>query len=66
LQFSEVQKPRDLDLGLGRGHTGALIWSRSTHTPNEIEIGKTSCTDRWTHTSEFSKAISSSLGDEMS
>jgi len=24
----------DLDLGSGRGHTGAHIWWRSTHTPN--------------------------------
>jgi len=29
VQFSELQK-----LGSGRGHTGAYIWSRSTHTPN--------------------------------
>jgi len=35
-QFSEIQMLRDLDrvLGSGRGHTGAHIWSRSTHTPN--------------------------------
>jgi len=38
VQFSELQKLRDLDLdldlGSGRGHINAHIWSRSTHTPN--------------------------------
>jgi len=45
VQFSELQKPCDLDfdLGSGRGHTGVHIWSRSTHTPNYIKIGKTFC-----------------------
>ena len=53
----ELHKLRDLDLNLGsgRGHTGAYIWSRSTHTTNEIEIGKTfrGHTDRQMDTSEF-------------
>jgi len=39
-QFLVVQKLRDLDLRSGRCHTCAHIWSRSTYTPNEIEIGK--------------------------
>jgi len=36
VQFSELPKLRDLDVVLGsdRGHTGAHIRSRSTHTPN--------------------------------
>jgi len=36
VQFSELQKLRDLDLdlGSGRGHIGTHIRSRSTHTPN--------------------------------
>jgi len=34
VQFSEIQKLRDLDVGLGRGQTDAHMWSRSTHTPN--------------------------------
>ena len=45
MQFSELQKLRDLDLdfdlGSGRGHTGAHIWSTYTNTANYIEIGKT-------------------------
>jgi len=36
--FSQILKLRDLDLHLdlrsGRGHTGAHMWSRSTHIPN--------------------------------
>jgi len=38
VQFLELQMPRDLDfdLGSGRGHTGAYMWSRSTHTPTTI------------------------------
>jgi len=42
MKFSQLRKLRylDLDLRSGRGHTGAHIWSRSTHTPNSIEIGK--------------------------
>jgi len=36
--FSQLWKLRDLDLDLDlrscRGHTGAHMWSRSTHTPN--------------------------------
>ena len=41
-QFSEVQMLSDLDLDLrsGRGHTRGHIRSRSTHTPNWMEIGK--------------------------
>jgi len=36
VQLSELPKPHDLDLdlGAGRGHKDAHIWSRSTHTPN--------------------------------
>jgi len=34
VQFSELRKPCDLDLRSSRGHTGAHMWSRSTHTPN--------------------------------
>ena len=36
VQFSQLQKLRDLDLDLrsGRGQTGAHMWSRSIHTPN--------------------------------
>jgi len=36
VQFSELQKPHDLDLelGLGRGDNGAHIWLSCTHTPN--------------------------------
>ena len=51
LQFSKFQKPRDLDLGSGRGHTGVHIWSRAIHIPNYIEIGITFCgrTDGWTY-----------------
>ena len=40
MQFLQLQKLRDLDLGSDRGHTGGHIRSRSTHTPNLIEIGK--------------------------
>jgi len=43
VQFSQVRKLRDLGLDLrsGRGHTGVHMWSRSTHTSNYMEIGKT-------------------------
>jgi len=34
VQFSELQKPSDLDLDSDLGHTDAHIQSRSTHTPN--------------------------------
>jgi len=36
LDTSQLWKLRDLDLDLrsGRGHTGAHMWSRSTHKPN--------------------------------
>ena len=42
VQFSELQKLLDLnlDLGSGRGHTGGHVPSRSTHTPNLIDIRK--------------------------
>jgi len=45
VHFSQLRKLRDLDLDLrsGRGHTGVHKWSRSTHTPNYMEIGKTFC-----------------------
>ena len=39
MQFLELQKLSDLDLNLGSGH--AHIQLRFTHTPNDIEIGKT-------------------------
>jgi len=52
VQFLELQKPRDLDLG--SGHTAnRLVHHSSTsgYIPNFIEIGKTSCgrTDIWTY-----------------
>jgi len=52
VQFLELQKPWDLDLDLrsDRGHTGAHIRSRSTHTPNYIQIGNTSCGRTEVHT----------------
>ena len=58
----------ELDLGSGRGYTGVHIWSRSTHTPNYIEIGKKKLfvdlrTDGRTDTPDFSKSIRSSLDD---
>jgi len=34
VQFLELQKPCDLDLGPRRGHTGAHTWWRSTQTSN--------------------------------
>jgi len=36
VQFSELQKPPDLDLDFGsvRGHTDGHMWSRSTYKPN--------------------------------
>jgi len=36
MQFSEILKLSDLDLDLGSGrrHTCAHMWSRSTHPPN--------------------------------
>jgi len=49
VQFSELQKLRDLDLGLGRGHTGAHIRSRYAHKPSYGEIGKT----LWTYGHDF-------------
>jgi len=59
VHFSQLRELRDLDLDLRsrRGHTGAHTWSRSTHTPNWVEIGKTFCghtevrTDGRTHLS---------------
>jgi len=64
VQFSELQKLSNLDLDLGssRSHTGAHIQSRSTHTPNQIKIGKTfyGRTDR----PEF-QFIGSLLGDDL-
>jgi len=49
VKFSEFQKLRDLDLDVasGRGDTDAHIWSRSTHTPNLIHIGKTFCARKY-------------------
>jgi len=40
VQFLQLRKLLELDLRSGQGHTGAHISSRSTHTPNYIEIGK--------------------------
>ena len=59
VQFSQLRKLRDLDLDLGRGHTGAHIWSRSTQTLNYIEIGKTNFFGTYgpTDTPDFSKKI---------
>jgi len=34
VHLSQLQKLLDLHLRSGRGHTGAHMWSRSTHTPN--------------------------------
>jgi len=34
VQFPELKKLSDLDLGSGLSHTGAHIQLRSTHTPN--------------------------------
>jgi len=67
VQFLELQKPRDLDVDLGsdRGHTVAHIWSSSTHTPNYIEIGKKLRRYGWMDTTEFSKSIRSSPGDDL-
>jgi len=42
VQFSELQKPRDLDLELGSGHT-AYRRASLIYLPNFIEIGKTFC-----------------------
>jgi len=73
VQFSELQKLSDLDLDLGSGqsHMDAHIWSRSTHTTNYIEIGKTFvdgqkyvCTDGRTHLS-FIRSIRSSPSDGL-
>jgi len=71
--FSELPKPRDLDLdlGSGRGHTVAHIRSRSTHTPNYIQIGKTFCgrtevhTYGQTDTPNFSKSVRTSPLDDL-
>ena len=45
VQLSQLRKLRDLDLRSGRDHTDVhnFIWSRSTQTPNQMEIGKTFC-----------------------
>jgi len=46
VQFSELQKPRDLDLDLGSGHTAyrrASFIDFYLYTPNFVEIGKTFC-----------------------
>ena len=66
VHFSQLWKLRDLDLRSGRGHTGAHMWSRSTHTPNQMEIGKTFCgrTDGRTDTLEF-QSTRSSVGDDL-
>ena len=64
----------DIDLGSARGHTGGHLRSRSTHTQNLIEIGKTFCgrrdgwtdgrTDGRTDTLHF-QSIRSSPGDDL-
>jgi len=43
VHFSQLRKLGDLDLRSGWGHTGVHMWSRSTNTPNYMEIGKTFC-----------------------
>ena len=67
-QFSELQKPRDLDLdlGSGRGHTGAHIWS-SLPTHQITSISDKLFVDVRTDTHEFStgKSIRSSPGDGL-
>jgi len=67
VQASQLHKLHDLDLdlGSGRGHTGEHIWSSSTHTPNYIEIGKKLRRYGWMDTTEFSKSIRSSPGDDL-
>ena len=74
MQFSQIQKLRDLDLdlGSGRGHTGgAHIWLRSTHTPNLIQIekklvdGSIRTYGRTDDTPDFGKYIRTSPGDDL-
>jgi len=68
VHFSQLLKLRDLDLDLrsGRGHTDVHMWSRSTHTPNYMQIGKTFCgrtdlrTDGRMDTTSNSRSIRSS------
>jgi len=52
VQFSQLWKLRNLDLDLrsSRGDAGAHMWSRSIHTPNYVEIGKTFCGRTYGHT----------------
>jgi len=40
MQFSELQKPHDLDLNIGSGHTAYRRASVIVYKPNFIEIGK--------------------------
>jgi len=49
VQFSELQKPRDLDLDLGSVPTHTVVHHSSTsiYKPNFIEIGKSFC--GWTY-----------------
>jgi len=67
VQFLELQKLGDLDLGWGRGHTGAHIRLRPAHTPNYIEIRKTFCLRKYvcTDTPDLGKSISSSPGVDL-
>jgi len=71
VQFSELQKPRDLDLDLvsDRGHTDEHIRSRSTHTPNYIKIGKlfidVRSYGRTDTRLQYCKSIRSSPGDDL-
>jgi len=39
-QFSELQKPHDLDLGLGAGHISMHSTGRTTSIPNRVSILK--------------------------
>ena len=64
MPFSELQKSHDLDLGSVQGHIGVHMWSGSTHTPNDIEIGKTFVDVRTDMTSN-SRSIRTSPGDDL-
>ena len=45
VQLSVLQKPRDLDLNLGWGHTAYRMHQSSSYIPNFIEIGKKNFVD---------------------
>ena len=67
MHFSQLWKLRDLDLDLrsGRGHTGAHMWSRSTHTHQiRRKSEKKLFVDVRTDTPEF-QSTRSSVGDDL-